>query len=210
MKIKQKRKTNTKIALFSLTVFLAVFGYKEYKEYKEYKDAQESKISKESFLLATEGIIKLAKQNISFTLPEEEVLFDKDGNPKYTITEEEANLLFYKNGELNVDNVGHAYQLSCYQSENDGYVRNIEKNGKKYLVDADNLCKVLLCDYDSFGRPFYVAHWGEYNDLYYYIVLKDDTHYVVNAKDFSIVLTNYDGFLLGKNTSRILQLVPKN
>ena len=101
-----------------------------------------------------------------------------------SITREEAEELFI---EGKVDKMESSYQLSKL-SNPDVTVRTIYKDDKKYLVDANDICHVYLADYTSYGGIYY----DKYKDLYYYVVLKNDMHYFINAKDFSIILGDMD------------------
>lgn len=108
--------------------------------------------------------------------------------PKTTlsITREEAEELFI---EGKVDKMGNSYQLSRI-SNPDETVRTIYKDDKKYLVDAYDICHVYLADYQSYGGSYY----DKYKDLYYYVVLKNDMHYFINAKDFNIILGDMEDY----------------
>lgn len=187
MKIKNIKKHGTKIAIYSLTLALTIFVGKEVKNIIETNQKQYDLINEQ--LDALSQTIEKTNEEARRT----------NAPCKYTLTEEEAKILFYENGELIVDEIGEPYEAFHYENT---YVRKILKDGKKYLVDADNICKVLLCNYDNYGRVFYNPYYtdGIIKGLYYYVVLKDDKHYIVNAKNFNIIITNYESFLLEYHT----------
>lgn len=96
----------------------------------------------------------------------------------FSISREEAQELFTKE---NV-NKSDPFQLS------DKSVRNIYVDGKKYLVDANDIYDVFLADYESCCGPYY----DEYIGVYYYMILKDGMLYYVNAEDFSIIFAEIE------------------
>ena len=124
--------------------------------------------------------------------------------------------LFYENGVLKVDSIGQPYYLQYYDDyyggpddngERDGYVQEIVKNGKKYLVDANDFSKVLLSDYESLGEPRYLKYYDHENggpdennyscnhngDGYVQEIVKNGKKYLVDANDFSkVLLSDYE------------------
>ena len=40
-----------------------------------------------------------------------------------------------------------------------GYVQEIIKDGKKYLVDANDFSKVLLSDYEKINKPYHLKYY---------------------------------------------------
>ncbi len=187
MKIKNIKKCGVRITIYSIAVALIAWGGKELKNVLE-TNQKNYDIINESLNSFSQMIEQINEESTK-----------KSISSKYTLTEKEAKSLFYEDGKLVVDKISAPYEKFYYENT---YVRKILKNGKKYLVDAENICKVLLCDYDSYGRVFYATYYkdGLTTGLHYYVVLKDDKHYIVNARNFNIVITNYEGNLLDYHT----------
>ncbi len=119
--------------------------------------------------------------------------------------------LFYENGVLKVDSIGQPYYLKYYKDynggsdtgDNAGYVQELIKDGKKYLVDANDFSKVLLSDYESLGAPYYLKYYDEHNggpdnnnvngDGFVQEIVKSGKKYLVDANDFSkVLLSDYE------------------
>ena len=124
-------------------------------------------------------------------------------DPSFTIDSKIANELFYNNKILNVDSVSnnyYAWKLNSFFGgpDNDGYVCEIIKDGKKYLVDASDFTKVYLSDYDQINSPYYEYTLNAYfngpdNDGYVCEIIKDGKKYLVDASDFTrVYLAEYD------------------
>ena len=153
-----------------IAALLTNFGLSSYavKEINDIKNEQEKEIA-----LEDEKNVEIKEENVE---------------PKTTlsITREEAEELFI---EGQVDKMENSYQLD--KISNPGViVRTIYKDGEKYLVDANDICHVYLADYTSYGGSYY----DKYKDLYYYVVLKNDMYYFVNAEDFSIILGDIEDY----------------
>lgn len=95
--------------------------------------------------------------------------------------------------QINFDCISGPYVIKGY----DNYVMIAIKNGKKYLIDADDFSKVLLSDFDYIGYALYLDNYdvknggkslpGEYSG-YVRIIIKHDTTVLVDANDFTKVL----------------------
>lgn len=123
------------------------------------------------------------KEEISSTFKEESI-----GTKEETslfITREEAEKLFI---EGNIDKMESSYPLDRISNPN-VIVRNIYKDGKKYLVDVNDICHVFLADYQSYG-----SYYNKYKNSYCFVVLKDDKHYYIDAKDFYITLADVEDY----------------
>ena len=85
-------------------------------------------------------------------------------DPSFTIDSKIANELFYNNKILNVDSVSnnyYAWKLNSFFGgpDNDGYVCEIIKDGKKYLVDANDFTKIYAVDFDYISEnKIYMKH----------------------------------------------------
>ncbi len=166
-----------------IAAFLINFGLSSYaiKEVNDLKNEQENE-------MAFEDEENVEVEKITFEDEENVEVKEKNNEPKTTlsITREEAEELFIR-GE--VDKMSKSYPLD--EVSNSGVtVRNIYKDGKKYLVDANDICKVYLADYESYGGAYY----DKYKDLYYYAVLKNNMDYYIDAKDFSIILGDMEAY----------------
>ena len=167
-----------------LVALLTNFGLSSYaiKGVNDIKSAQKKEITFED----EENIEPNTTLSIiSRGMAEELFIEVKEENiePKTTlsITREEAEKLFIEGEAVRVDRGSRPLDEI---SNPDVIVRDIYKDGKKYLVDANDLCHVYLADYTSYSGSYYDKN----KDLYYYIVLKNDMYYFIDAKDFSIIL----------------------
>lgn len=176
-----------------IVALLTNFGLSSYaiKGINDIKNKQEKEITLEDEEPAEVKVITLKdRENTEVEVKEENIV------PKTTLSipREEAEELFI---EGKIDKMDISFQLDRISNPN-VTVRNIYKDGKKYLVDAYDICHVYLADYTSFGGSYY----DKYKDLYYYVVLKNDMHYFINAQDFSIILgdmeyySSRDGYYL--------------
>ena len=149
----------------------------------------------------------------STATPEPEVVNEENSNSDNLndLSTDAAIHLFYENGVLKVDSIEEPYYLKYYSKTNGGpdageagrgYVQEIVKNGKKYLVDANDFSKVLLSDYDKIGTPYYLKYYsktnggpdaGEAGRGYVQEIVKNGKKYLVDANDFSkVLLSDYD------------------
>ncbi len=103
------------------------------------------------------------------------------------------------------DSIGDAYYMEFYDSENGGkdkkekqrgYVREVTKNEKKYLVDSSDYNKVLISDYIEIGEPYMLEYYNrkDKSDSPSYVidVRKEDHVEVVDAKNFGVLFSNLD------------------
>ncbi len=88
MKIKNIKKHGTKIAIYSLTLALTIFVGKKVKNIIETNQKQYDLINEQ--LDALSQTIEKTNEEVRRT----------NAPCKYTLTEEEAKILFYENGEL--------------------------------------------------------------------------------------------------------------
>ncbi len=155
-------------------------------------EQQKAKLEQEKAKLQ-EQLNKLTATPEPTQIPAPEVVNEENSNSDNlnNLTSDAAIHLFYENGVLKVDSIGEPYYLKYYSYVNGGpdtgsgpgYVQEIVKNGKKYLVDANDFSIVLASDYKSITQ----------NDLNTTIEFADGHTEVYANKDFkpsrSYVLT---------------------
>lgn len=116
-----------------------------------------------------------------------------------------ADELFYEDGKLSIDSVGKTFYFLPYENRYGGFdsanedgepvnVKEIIKDGKKYLVDDDHWSYVLLSDYDSIGEYYELEGYNsKLNKSYVVEIIKHGDKFLVEANNFTrIIAINYN------------------
>ena len=144
--------------------------------------------------------------------PEPETARENLNDNMNNLSSDGAVQLFYENGVLKVDSIGQLCYLKYYDEhnggpdtgDNAGYVQELIKDGKKYLVDANDFSKVLLSDYEKINKPYHLKYYDAYfggpdesktancDGGYVQEIIKDGKKYLIDANFSKVLLSDYE------------------